>query len=118
AGALWGFAGPVIALAAGAPPAAVERPAAAAPASAVSEPEPLFASPTRLDRVGRIVAPVYINGQGPFRLVVDTGASHSTISPQLAERLALSTSLSSAILLNGVTGAAEVPAVRVGRLQA
>src|SRR5688572_17412347 len=46
--------------------------------------EPLFASPTRIDRIGRIVAPVYINGQGPFRLVVDTGASHSTVSPQLA----------------------------------
>ncbi len=26
--------------------------------------EPLFATPTRLDRAGRIVAPVYINGQG------------------------------------------------------
>jgi hypothetical protein len=31
-----------------------------------------------------IVAPVMINGKGPFRLIVDTGASYSTISPQLS----------------------------------
>ncbi len=55
-----------------------------------AEPEPLFATPTRLDRAGRIVAPVYINGLGPFRLVVDTGASHSTVSPELAQKLVCS----------------------------
>jgi predicted aspartyl protease len=80
--------------------------------------EPLFASPTRLDRIGRIVAPVLINGQGPFRLVVDTGASHTTLSPALAQRLGLEPSEYSAVMLNGVTGAEEVPAVRLERLQA
>lgn len=40
-------------------------------AAVSSEPEPLYASPTRLDRIGRVVAPVMINGRGPFRLVVD-----------------------------------------------
>jgi|GEM_PF-357380 len=82
------------------------------------ESEALFASPTRLDRIGRVVAPVTINGRGPYRLVVDTGASHSTFSPQLAASLGLSPSHESSLRLNGVTGVAEVPTVKVERLQA
>ncbi|MEJ1960212.1 MAG: aspartyl protease family protein [Gammaproteobacteria bacterium] len=80
--------------------------------------EPLFASPTRLDRIGRIVAPVFINGQGPFRLVVDTGASHTTISPALAATLGLLPQEGSTVVLNGVTGTEVVPAVTIDRLQA
>lgn len=41
------------------------------------------------DRMGRVVAPVHINGQGPFRFIVDTGANRSVISVALAERLSL-----------------------------
>jgi hypothetical protein len=45
-----------------------------------------------LDRAsgGRMVAPMMVNGQGPFRFIVDTGANRSAISTGLAERLALS----------------------------
>lgn len=39
---------------------------------------------------GRMVAPMMVNGQGPFRFIVDTGANRSAISNSLAERLALS----------------------------
>ena len=45
--------------------------------------------PTRRDRIGRIWAPVEINGQGPFRLVLATGASHSALTPRLARTLGL-----------------------------
>jgi predicted aspartyl protease len=96
-------------------------PAAVAPSSAQSaapEPQPMFATPTRVDRIGRVMAPVTINGQGPYRLVVDTGASHSTFSPRLAAALGLVPSLDAPLLLNGVTGVAEVPTVTVGRIQA
>ncbi len=85
---------------------------------AMVEQQPLYASPTRLDRIGRIVAPVFINGQGPFRLVVDTGASHTTISPALAATLGLLALPESTVLLNGVTGAEVVPAVTLDRVQA
>ena len=78
----------------------------------------LFASPTRLDHIGRIVAPVMINGQGPFRLIVDTGASLSTVSPQLAETLGLVPAANRRLHVNGVTGAAEVPSVLIHSLQA
>jgi predicted aspartyl protease len=80
--------------------------------------DPLFATPTRIDRVGRIVAPVMINGRGPFRMLVDTGASRTTLSPQLAEILGLESSSERTVLLNGVTGSAHVPVVTVDRIQA
>jgi len=80
--------------------------------------EPLFAAPTRLDRSGRILAPVMINGQGPFRLIVDTGASHSTLSIELAQSLGLEPSDEYSLVLNGVTGTARVQGVLIDRLQA
>jgi predicted aspartyl protease len=86
--------------------------------SAPADPATSFATPTRLDRVGRVVAPVIIDGKGPFRLVVDTGASHSTFSPQLVAALGLKPSLDAPLLLNGVTGVAQVPTVTVERIQA
>src|SRR5438552_8715186 len=61
-----------------------------------------FATHTPLDRIGRIVIPVRINGQGPSRFVVDTGASSSTLSPGLVRSLGLSSETK--ILLNGITG--------------
>jgi predicted aspartyl protease len=78
----------------------------------------LFASPTRLDRIGRVVAPVMINGRGPFRLVVDTGASHSTFSPRLVQQLGLTLAPDATLRLNGVTGVADVPTVLVDRIEA
>jgi hypothetical protein len=101
--------------------------ACAAPAALGSEststtspaaPQPMFAAPTRLDRTGRILAPVMINGQGPFRLIVDTGASHSTLSIELAQSLGLVPSDEYSLVLNGVTGTARVPGVLIDRLQA
>jgi predicted aspartyl protease len=77
----------------------------------------LYASPTRKDRVGRILAPVMINGQGPFRLIVDTGASYSSVSPQLAQTLGLVPSADSPFLVNGITGSAIVPSVPIDILQ-
>jgi hypothetical protein len=38
---------------------------------------------------GAVVAPVTLNGQGPFDVLLDTGCSHSTLSAELAEQFAL-----------------------------
>ena len=59
-----------------------------APPTAPTVPEDptLFASPTTRDHIGRIVVPVKINGRGPFRFIVDTGASDSTVSPHSSLR--------------------------------
>jgi hypothetical protein len=90
------------------------------PSSSVEAlPGPMFATPTKLDRIGRIVAPVMINGRGPFRMVVDTGASRTTVSPELVKLLGLeSIPPNKTIFLNGVTGVAEVPVVTIARIQA
>ncbi len=88
------------------------------PASA-EEPTPplLFDSRTRTDRIGRLLVPVTINGQGPFRFVLDTGANRSVLTPQLAAHLSLPVSATNRLIMTGVTGSAAVPTVTVDRLK-
>jgi predicted aspartyl protease len=47
------------------------------------------AGATGNDSAGRAVALIHINGQGPFRFIIDTGANRSVISQALATRLGL-----------------------------
>jgi hypothetical protein len=82
----------------------------------ISAPEPRYVAPTRRDRIGRIWAPVMINGQGPFRLVLDTGATHSGIIDSVAATLGIDLNKAPKVRLRGVTGTAEVPLVRVKTL--
>jgi len=77
-----------------------------------------FALPTTHDHIGRVVVPVTINGRGPFRFIVDTGANHSTISPGLVETLGLKTDSTVPMTLDGITGSAQVAYVSVDQLQA
>jgi predicted aspartyl protease len=79
--------------------------------------EPKYVAPTLRDRIGRIWAPVLINGKGPFRLVLDTGASHSAIISRVADRLGIPARQADSVMVRGVTGSAVVPAVRVDRLE-
>jgi hypothetical protein len=77
---------------------------------------PRFVAPTRRDQIGRIWAPTFINGHGPFRLVLDTGASQSAVTAQLASILGIPLDESTRMLLRGVTGSAIVPTIRVDTL--
>jgi hypothetical protein len=79
--------------------------------------EPRFVAPTRRDRIGRIWAPVEINGQGPFRLVLATGASHSALTPRLAHTLGLKMDVDNLVMLRGATGTTPVPMVPVRSLE-
>jgi predicted aspartyl protease len=83
----------------------------------LADPEPLFAAPTRLDRIGRVMTHVMVNGKGPFRFVIDTGASRSTLAPHLAKALNLKPSVGRNVMLNGVTGAAEVFTVAIDSIE-
>ena len=78
--------------------------------------EPRFVAPTRRDKIGRIWAPVLLNGRGPYRLVLDTGASDSAITAPVASALGLAPDESHAVLLRGVAGSAIVPTIRVDSL--
>ena len=105
------------------PPASrANEPSAGAPAQSpevvVRAPEPHFVAPTLHDKIGRIWAPVVINNRGPFRLVLDTGASDSAITAPVAEALGLTPDLSHPVLLHGVAGSAVVPTVRVDSITA
>jgi hypothetical protein len=82
----------------------------------VEAPEPRYVAPTRRDQIGRIWAPVRINGRGPFRLVLDTGASSSGVTAMVAVALGIPTNQSPPVTLRGVTGAATVPTIRVDTL--
>ena len=82
----------------------------------VEAPEPRYVSPTRRDQIGRIWAPVMINGHGPFRLVLDTGASHSAVTALVALALGIPTDRSPPVILRGVTGFATVPTIQVDTL--
>lgn len=83
-----GLASPVLASAP--PPAHAIEPAADPLAEAPLDPD---AGSTVVDTAGdvfdQVIAPVMINGQGPFRFMVDTGANASCVSAALAERLQL-----------------------------
>ena len=49
-------------------------------------------SATRKDSAGRSVALIHVNGQGPFRFIIDTGANRSVLSKALAAQLGLAPS--------------------------
>jgi predicted aspartyl protease len=67
-----------------------------------------------IDRVGRVVAPVFVNGQGPFRFVVDTGANRSVLSRRLARRLGLGETGSGQV--HSINGVENAPFVDVDTL--
>lgn len=71
--------------------------------------------PSQQDFRGRIVAPVYVNGQGPFRFIVDTGANRSVLSPRLVERLGLTARGESAV--HTIHGETQAPLVAVQSLR-
>lgn len=82
----------------------------------VQQPEPKFVAPTRRDRIGRIWAPVLIDGKGPYRLVLDTGANHSAVTERTAQSLGTPTATEAPALVTGFTGSAMVPTIAVSSI--
>ena len=82
----------------------------------VESPEPRYVAPTTRDRIGRIWAPVLINGQGPYRLVLDTGASRSALVQRVVNDLGVPVERD-AVRLRGVTGTAIASAVRLEKME-
>jgi hypothetical protein len=103
-------------------PAAAPSVPAAAPADdglqeiTITGRGPRYVAPTRRDQIGRIWAPVLINGRGPFRLVLDTGASHSGVTAPVADVLGIPVDASPPVVLHGVTGSGIVPTIHVDSL--
>jgi hypothetical protein len=83
----------------------------------IQAPEPRYVAPTRRDQIGRIWAPVYINGKGPFRLVLDSGASRSGVTAKVVAALGMKPDESNPVRLRAVTGSATVPTIHVDTLE-
>jgi len=82
----------------------------------VAAPEPRYVAPTLRDRIGRVWAPVYINGKGPYKLVLDTGANRTAVVPSLARKIGMSQN-QSVLKVLGATGSSIVPAIKVDSIE-
>jgi aspartyl protease len=121
-GLLWILLGGAVLPAVGDPTSpSPPQPPGSAPLSSSSalsrEQSLLFALPTTHDHIGRVVVAATVNGKGPFRFIVDTGATRSTVTPDLVRALGLKSAELPTILLNGITGTAQVSAVTLDKLQ-
>jgi predicted aspartyl protease len=93
------------------PPQAASPPLAmSAPPGAAAEPPAVFLD-TALDQIDRMTVEVFINGQGPFAFVVDTGADRSALSAPLAAQLGLERGAD--VMLHGVGGSALTQTAKV-----
>ncbi|HEY2590324.1 MAG TPA: retroviral-like aspartic protease family protein [Steroidobacteraceae bacterium] len=81
----------------------------------IEAPGPRYVAPTLRDSIGRIWAPVLVDGKGPFRLVLDTGASHSAVTAPVAYAIGVPLGATH-VRLRGVMGILEVPTIHVANL--
>lgn len=68
-----------------------------------------------IDEWGRPTAKITINGQGPFRFLVDTGSTTTVIAQRIATQLAAP--ITGTAIVNGTTGFAEMPVAVLDRLE-
>ena len=83
----------------------------------VTPPEPQFVAPTNRDGIGRIWAPVLIDGKGPYRLVLDTGANRSAVTARTALSLGTQETAEATARVTGFTGSAVVPLIHVDNIE-
>lgn len=76
-----------------------------------------YAIPTSIDRIGRIIVPVKLNDRGPFRLMLDTGATHSVITRGTAQRLDVDMAVVSPQSVQGVMGRITAPTTQISELR-
>ncbi len=67
------------------------------------------------DANSRMTVPIMVNGQGPFRFIIDTGADSSVISRELAQRLALPSGKKARLV--SLSGINDVQMVRIDSLR-
>ncbi len=75
------------------------------------------AAPFKRDSHGRIIAPVFINGRGPFRFAIDTAANLSMISSELAADLRLRAATGAPLQVQGSIGPRATSLVDIERLE-
>lgn len=86
----------------------------ALPPGAMTAAEGDAAVRTSFDAVSRMTLAVMVNGSGPYRFVVDTGANRSVLSTEVATALGLEPS--GRAMVHGIAGVLPSPTVRVQTL--
>ena len=79
---------------------------------------PAFAVPTSRDGSGRIIAPVMVNGLGPFHFMFDTGATRTILAASTLAKLGLTPDPQTRIWVQGVSANASVATVELKTLDA
>ncbi|HWL46458.1 MAG TPA: retroviral-like aspartic protease family protein [Sphingomonadaceae bacterium] len=98
-----------------APPAIVRDPPLIAPAT-IDEGLEVEGEAVKARQIRtRMAVAVTVDGQGPFRFIVDTGADRSVIGQALARRLALPAG--PAVMLHGMAGTQQVDTVAIATLE-
>lgn len=77
----------------------------------------VFAAPTRRNQIGQVIAPVMIDGKGPFRFLMDTGANGSVVSTGLVQKLGLVPGPVVNEQVEGTTGTAQLPCVAIASMR-
>ena len=90
----------------------------AAGQSATPSPVTAKGVPLALERVGHVVVlnRVYLNGAGPFRMMIDTGNASSLVRPEVARRLSLRPVF--AVEQITVTGVRTLPVAKITEMTA
>jgi predicted aspartyl protease len=99
--------------------AASSLPKNASGSPAVADPaDAQYLVTTGRDRIGRITAPVMINGHGPFRFMIDTGSNRTVIAEATLAKLGLSSNPDEMVNVTGVVGIQRAPTTHVDSLVA
>jgi hypothetical protein len=85
------------------------------PSAAVQPPDAGAFLETAFDSAKRVGVPVYLNGQGPFEFVVDTGSNVSVVSTEVAEACRLPEA--GQAVVHGILSAEPATLVGVGRFR-
>ncbi len=102
------------ALAAAIAPVSLNSPQTSNPPAKAADESLLFVDAS-IDEDERMTIEVMINGQGPFRFVVDTGAGRSVLTPAIVEQLALPRGPD--MIVHGIAGSVVSPTARVEMLR-
>ena len=76
----------------------------------------IVVTPLETGSDGHIFVPTMINGQGPFRFALDTGASISVLFDTTVERAGLSLPTEERVVIQGIAGAGAFPIASVAEL--